>query len=84
MAFKKTVTTPHGLVAVDAYHRVEDVKIEDKNLFSFHLRIYASPDKRFFADRTMTVPCVLDGANPFAQVYEHLKTLPEFEGAVDC
>ena len=30
-------------------------------------------------------PSVKDGAsNFFAQAYEHLKTLPEFEGATDC
>jgi len=26
----------------------------------------------------------LDGPNFIAQAYEHLKTLPEFEGAMDC
>jgi hypothetical protein len=26
----------------------------------------------------------LDGPNPIKQAYEHLKTLPEFEGAEDC
>lgn len=26
----------------------------------------------------------LEGPNFIAQAYEHLKTLPEFEGAVDC
>ena len=25
-----------------------------------------------------------DGANPLAQAYAHLKTLPEFAGAQDC
>lgn len=26
----------------------------------------------------------INGANPIAQAYEHLKTLPEFSGAQDC
>jgi hypothetical protein len=26
----------------------------------------------------------LDGPNPIKQAYEHLKTLPEFQGAEDC
>jgi hypothetical protein len=26
----------------------------------------------------------LDGKNFIAQAYEHIKTLPEFEGAIDC
>jgi hypothetical protein len=26
----------------------------------------------------------LDGPNFIKQAYEHLKTLPEFDGAVDC
>jgi hypothetical protein len=26
----------------------------------------------------------LEGANFIAQAYDHLKTLPEFSGAIDC
>ena len=26
----------------------------------------------------------IDGKNPIAQAYEHLKTLPEFQNAKDC
>ena len=29
-------------------------------------------------------PYDLDGENPIKQAYQHLKTLPEFEGAEDC
>jgi hypothetical protein len=31
-----------------------------------------------------SAPYDLEGANPFVQAYEHLKTLPEFEGCTDC
>jgi hypothetical protein len=29
-------------------------------------------------------PYDIEGDNPIKQAYEHLKTLPEFEGAIDC
>lgn len=31
MALKKTIKTPQGFEAVDAYHRVEDVRLSEKN-----------------------------------------------------
>jgi hypothetical protein len=37
-----------------------------------------------FADVSYTCAYDLTGANPIAQAYEHLKTLEDFAGAVDC
>jgi hypothetical protein len=34
--------------------------------------------------RTYSFVPVMNGGNFIAQAYEHLKTLPEFAGAVDC
>lgn len=84
MALKKTVNTPHGFEAVDAYHRVEVVALIDKTAMSFHVRSYVAADKPFFAEEVLTAPYDIAGHNPIKQAYEHLKTLPEFEGAVDC
>jgi hypothetical protein len=84
MALKKTVTTPHGFDAFKAYHRVESVILESKSTMTFHIRSYVNTDKPFFSEDVMTAPYSLDGVNPIAQAYAHLKTLPEFADAVDC
>ena len=84
MSLSKTLTTKHGITVAGAILRVDKVSITDKEEVSFVLRSYVSADKPFFEQREMTAPYKLDGANPFKQAYEHLKTLPEFEGAVDC
>jgi hypothetical protein len=84
MALKKTTTTVHGFEAVDAYHRVEAVSLIGKDQIRFHVRSYAAPDKPFFQEQVLSAPYGLSGGNPIAQAYAYLKTLPEFEGAVDC
>jgi len=84
MALKKTVTTTHGLKAVDSYHRVEGVKLESKTAISFHIRSYTATDKPFFEESVLSCAYDIDGANPIAQAYKYLKTLPEFADAVDC
>ena len=84
MALSKTITTVHGFEAVDAYHRVESVSLVGKDQISFHVRSYAAPDTPFFQEDVLSAPYELSGGNPLSQAYEHLKTLPEFEGAVDC
>jgi hypothetical protein len=84
MALSKTLTSPSGFVANNAIHRVEAVLLIGKDQIRFHVRSYATPDKPFFQEQVLTAPYDLSGSNPIAQAYEHLKTLPEFEGAVDC
>ena len=84
MALKKTVNTPHGFEATDAYHLVEAVALIDKATMSFHVRSYVAADKPFFAEEVLTAPYDIDGLNPIKQAYTHLKTLPEFAGARDC
>jgi hypothetical protein len=84
MALSKTITTSHGFQAVDAYHRVEAVSINSKNSFDFHVRSYKEIDWPFFGEKVISAPFNLNGDNPFKQAYLHLKTLPEFEDAVDC
>lgn len=84
MALKKTITTPHGIEIVDAYHRVEAVRLQGKTQIVFNVYVYADPTKLFIAESIETAPYDLAGGNPFAQAYDHLKTLPEFAGAADC
>jgi hypothetical protein len=84
MALTKTVSTVHGLQAVNAYHRVEAVRLESKTAISFHIRSYTATDKPFFEESVLSCAYALDGDNPIKQAYDHLKTLPEFAGATDC
>lgn len=83
MALKKTVTTPHGIDVVDAYHRVEGLALGKREL-SFCVRSYKTPDFPAFAAVGHSAPYDINGANPLAQAYAYLKSLPEFAGAVDC
>lgn len=85
MALKKTVTTEQGFEAVDAYHRVEGVRLNGKTIMSFQVRSYKNNSGvRAFADAAYDAAYSLNNANPISQAYAHLKTLPEFAGAVDC
>ena len=84
MAIKKQVTTPHGFTVADAYHRVEDATIIGKTKMNFSLKVYKDPTKEAFHSSSFACAYDLEGANPFKQAYDHLKTLPEFAGAVDC
>jgi hypothetical protein len=98
MALKLTKSTVHGFVADDAYHRVENVRINQKQgyqleetvfapvfMISFSVRSYRQNDGApFFAESNNSCVYELDAANPLAQAYAYLKTLPEFVGAEDC
>lgn len=84
MALKKSVTTVHGLDVVDAYHRVEGLSFESKAKIKFQVRASVDGVKPHFADANYSCAYDLNGENPIKQAYDHLKTLPEFSGAVDC
>jgi hypothetical protein len=85
MALKKIVLTEQGFEAVDAYHRVEGVRLNGKTSMSFQVRAYRDDSGvQAFADTAYDAAYNLNGADPIAQAYAHLKTLPEFAGAVDC
>ena len=86
MAFKKTVDTQIGVSINDAYHRVEFVTIDkSKKRIDFHLRNYKDASSTsWISDALQTCEYDIDGANPIAQAYVYLKTLPEFAGATDC
>ena len=84
MALKKTMQTAHGFNAVDAYHRVEVVVLPSKTRLQFHVRSYIDTSKQFFSEQVLASEYSLNAGNPIQQAYDHLKTLPEFSGAVDC
>jgi hypothetical protein len=85
MALKKTATTEQGFEAVDAYHRVEGVRLNGKTSMSFQVRSYKdNSDIPAFSDVKHDCAYDINGKNPIAQAYDHAKTLPEFAGAVDC
>lgn len=85
MAIKKTVTTIHGIEVADAYHRVEAVSLHGKIEIAYCIRSYKDDSGLpFFDEKYMTSGYKIDGENPLVQAYAHVKTLPEFTGAVDC
>jgi hypothetical protein len=84
MALKKTVQTSFGVEVIDAYHRVEGIRIVNKNKIAYQLRTYTDKNLESFRDVIYGSAYDMTGANPIAQAYEYLKTLPEFAGAEDC
>lgn len=84
MALEKTVTTPHGFDATNAYHRVEGLSLISKDKIRFAVRSYKDATQPFFDEVVMECEYDLDGENPIKQAYEHVKTLEEFVDAVNC
>ncbi len=85
MAIEKTVITPQGFEAVNAYHRVSGVSLIEKNKINFSVQSYKSNGNPVeFAFQLHSCQYDLNGNNPIVQAYNHLKTLPEFAGGKDC
>lgn len=82
MAFLKS-TTFKSLAIQNAYHRVWGVTVS-KNTISFGLGFHATPESEMIDSATYHCSYDLNGVNPIAQAYVHLKTLPAFAGATDC
>lgn len=86
MALKKSLSTAFGINVNDAYHRVASVALSRPAKVSFALNAYATGaahEAPLWA-KTYSFDYDLNGANVIAQAYDYLKTLKEFEGAVDC
>lgn len=87
MALQKTVTltTNLGTQATfdNAYVRVDSVKIE-KGYGRALVHTQKEKDGQVLEQKGYSFGYDLNGLNPLAQAYNHLKTLPEFQGAVDC
>jgi hypothetical protein len=84
MAFKKTVTTSHGIEVKDAYHRVDGVKLASKDRIQFQLRSSVDGVLPHFSDAQFECAYDMNGANPIAQAYVHIKSLPKYADAQDC
>ena len=85
MALKKTVTTPQGFEAVDAYHRISFVTLRGKTNLQFNIYSHKDSDtKPHFAEQVFDCAYDLNGDNPIAQAYNFVKTQPEFADAQDC
>lgn len=88
MALKITITkTLPGffgeLIMQDAYCRIAEISGDKTHI---NATIHVAPSASEKPVQTMFVGLVpnLEGGNFIAQAYEHIKTLPEFAGAVDC
>jgi len=90
MALKKTFTQTQApfsgsLEIADAYWRIEQV-IATKNEVQCVVTINKKDGDTIeqVTNKRYSFTPDLVGKNFIAQAYEHLKTLPEFAGAIDC
>lgn len=83
MALQKNTTMPTGVTVSNAYHRVNTVRIDQKNLLRFTVSGHVNPDLPEFEVQAYSCAYDIAGENPIEQAYEHLKTLSEFAGATD-
>jgi hypothetical protein len=92
MALQKTITLPNGLVATDAYHKITlmSVYAEGTNCsasvtISTYLDEAASLEKPPIICNTYPVQTFdkANEANIAGLMYAWLKTLPEYDGAID-
>jgi len=84
MALKLNAESRFGFVVQNSICRIHSVQIVSRNEIEYVAHFYAEIGKPSFREMTGTCAYVIGGENPIKQAYEHLKTLPEFEGAVDC
>jgi hypothetical protein len=87
MALQKTVTlkTNFGTEAefTNAYVRVDSVKIE-KNFAQALVQTHKEKGGQVLEQKGYSFEYNLNGLNPIAQTYIHLKSLSEFSDATDC
>jgi hypothetical protein len=85
MALKKTITRSafgQSVSVPDAYIRVESIS-GTKSMIHADIAIATADGQRVDFLKIGFQPN-MDGGNFIKQAYEHLKTLPDFAGAVDC
>jgi hypothetical protein len=83
MAIKCNIITQSGVTINEAYCRAVDFSVA-KNQMSFGIQVFANKEKSPVEVDRVTALYDLNGKNPYAQAYDHLKTLPKFTGATDC
>jgi hypothetical protein len=85
MALKQKISTNFGVDIDDAYHRVEQITLTSKSSIAFAVNAYKdSKISAYITNKSYACKYDITGKNPMIQAYEHLKTLPEFAGAMDC
>lgn len=87
MALKKTISLKNnfGLMSEipDCYVRVDEIR-GGKTALAAKVAFCSADKQHRYGIKAYDFFPSLDGANFIRQAYEHLKTLPEFAGAVDC
>jgi hypothetical protein len=87
MALKKQTTLKSNfgddVTFKDAYIKVETL-IGDKTQIRVDVAVHKKQNEQVVDRKNYFFTPDLDGNNFIAQAYEHLKTLPEFDGATDC
>jgi hypothetical protein len=81
MALQKTITFK-GITVTDAYIKIQTFN-GNKELLKFDVATYSRAGQQALTVSTFEISYAIDGANPIAQAYAYLKTLPEFSGAKD-
>jgi hypothetical protein len=86
MALSKKITKSDNFgkdIELDCYIKVSAVNTtKDESLAS--VAFMESATGRLYFGETHKFQIDLEGGNPLKQAYEHLKTLPDFSGTVDC
>jgi hypothetical protein len=84
MALKQNIVILGDIELTEAYLRVENVCIPNKQQMSFAL--VARKTRESEVVNSVAHRCLYDiqGNNPIAQAYEYCKTLPAYSSAVDC
>jgi hypothetical protein len=89
MALKQTFQVEdnfgYPITLTDTYCRISRM-VGDKTLMHFNIEVLNVEKNRVFVEKSYSfTPSVAgDAANFIAQAYEHLKTLDEYAGAVNC
>ena len=87
MAIKNTFTKKNNFgidtTLSDCYCKVTQV-IGNKMMISASVDVMNSDQTSTYFNQTFAFVPNMSGKNFIAQTYEHLKTLPEFDGATDC
>ena len=82
MAIKISCTVS-GVSINNCYVRVSSIGGNKHKIVAVVSYNATSESESFSTSQVDFIPA-LDGTNLFAQAYTHLKTLPEFAGAIDC
>ena len=77
----KTISGFDGQLSTEAYFRVSRLSGDKHNMSALVTGV--ASENQVYAIEHLFVPD-LNGKNFIAQAYDHLKTLPEFAGAIDC